>query len=540
MARPSELLGRALADTFAPQAAPHRISRIATLISAALIAPTGRRRDGQPARPPLSPSYPPRRSVAAPFTPTAAADAKRRRTRGDSVRRSLLLLSLLLGWLAAFLFTASGPAYAQSLSPRPSPAASHDDQDGICRVCGLYIQRFKRTAVHLQFKNGQVEACCGIACAIRIINEHGGFSKVASADITAWDTREQIPMRSATYVIGSRVIPDTLPNVIGFSSDEAARRFVAEKGGKITPLDELDQSTSYRGLTAPFRIPPAAVPPGGVLNVNATYNSRHRDGLLRNHATMANSQGLASSPLVPTSMKMTTAATQIGYAATDDVFVALTVPEHWKSQKTLMRNATMGNGTMRNAHTSGVGDVSLAARWRFWRDTSFDNHLGVYAEVTLPTGCYNPALRDMSSMQLGTGTYTVTPGLLYSKRTGQFWVHAAALYTLTTTNSDSYKFGNSFRGGLALHWVPNHVDLVGLEADYESGDANRHNGVKVASTGRAGAYWTLVYQRQLLLVGGGHMNVNLLYGGPFYQRVNDIQLGDSSHWGAGLQWQRRF
>lgn len=427
------------------------------------------------------------------------------------------------------------PALLLAFALLLAPAGADEPEPESCRVCGMYLERFRKTVARVEYRDGTSESFCGVACAIRDINSRGGLGEVEAAEVTPWETRERKPLDQATFVIGSRLIPDMLPNIIAFESEEAAARFVAEQGGRITPLDELLENTSYRGLTAPFRIPTAAVPGAGVLNLNATYSGRSMDGLLRGSGSVTQRQGLATQPRVPSLMKTTLASVQVGYGATDDLFVALNVPELWKYQESVM-----ANGRTRTAYRNGVGDASLVARWRLWRDDDFDDHFSLYGAVTLPTGVYDPVLRDSSAMQLGTGTVSFTPGLLYSKHFDDFWFHAAATYTLTGTNAHQYRFGPMARGGVALHWVPNYKDLVGLELDFEAVEANRYRGVPVPSTGRTAGYYSLVYQRQLVLVGGGNMNVNLLYGGPLFQRVNDLQLGESAHWSAGLQWQRRF
>ncbi len=416
---------------------------------------------------------------------------------------------------------------------------SHEDQAAPdmkdCRICGMHIERYKRTAVHIEYRNGKTEAYCGVACAIRAINEKGGYDAVKSANATAWTTQEPVAMKDATYVIGSSLIPDMLPNIMAFGSEEEAKKYMAESGGKIEPLDELFVGTSYRGLTAPFRIPPAAVPSAGVFNVGLNYNTRTMDPLMSDSSTISNEEGLKSRTMVPETMTGSMTTLGIGYGVTDDLFCQVNIPDISKSQTAVNRK-----GVLSNTSNTGLGDITLVNRWRFWHDTKYDRHLGVLAAVSFPTGDYRNDLRDKPTMQLGTGAFGFTPGLLYSQHSGQFWFHAAAMYVFNQKNPDDYQFGDGYRAGLAIHWLPNTSDLLGFEYDIDNSFCNFYKGKEVPNTGRSSAYYNLVYQRKIALCWGGNMNLNLLYGIPAYQRVNGIQLGESSHTGVGLQWQIKF
>jgi nitrous oxide reductase accessory protein NosL len=404
-----------------------------------------------------------------------------------------------------------------------------------CRICGMYIERFKRTAAYVEYNDGKSEAYCGVACAIRAINERGGYDAVKTAEVTAWTTQERVAMKEATYVIGSNLVPDMLPNIMAFGSEDSAKKYIAESGGKIEPLDELFVGTSYRGLTAPFRIPPAAVPSAGVLNVGLNYSTRSMDSLMNGATTISNEEGLKTRAMVPETMNGSTTMLQVGYGVTDDLFCQVNMPDISKTQWAVNRKGVVSETT-----NTGLGDISLVNRWRFWHDTNYDRHLGLLAAVNFPTGSYKTELRDKPTMQLGTGAYGFMPGLLYSQHSGQFWFHAAIMYLFNQQNSDNYKFGDGFRAGLAIHWLPNTSDLLGIEYDIDNSFCNFYKGNEVPNTGRSSAYYNLVYQRKVALFWGGNLNLNLLYGIPAFQRMNGMQLGELNHKTIGLQWQRRF
>lgn len=440
----------------------------------------------------------------------------------------------VLGKLTVILLLAAMLALAAAPTCRGAEH-EHAEKDKICRICGMYIERFIRTAAYVEYNNGKSEAYCGVACAIRAINEKGGLDSVRSAFVTGWTSQEQVAMKDATYVIGSKLVPDMLPNIIAFESGEKAQEFMAKNGGHIESLETLLGGTSYRGLTAPFRIPPAAVPSEGVLNIAFFYNNRNMDPLMKDSGTISNAEGLKSRPMVPEVMTGSTTMLGIGYGFTDDLFCQVGIPEITKNLTSVDRK-----GRSSGISTNGMGDIQLMNRWRFWHDENYDKHLGLMGAISFPTGDYRSDLRDKPTMQIGTGAFAFTPGLLYSQHMGQFWLHLAGMYTFNLQNSDQYMFGDTLKAGLALHWLPNTSDLLGLEFDMESSLPNTYKNNEVANTGRSAYYYNLVYQRKIALFWGGNMNINFLYGIPAYERVNGIQLGESSHTSIGIQWQRKF
>ncbi|MBI4871683.1 MAG: nitrous oxide reductase accessory protein NosL [Candidatus Riflebacteria bacterium] len=441
-----------------------------------------------------------------------------------------LYKDVLLLFVAVALVMGSSPVYLTAAEP-PARLPSDD----ICSICGMYIQRFLRTAVYVEYAKGETESYCGVACAVRAINEAGRLDAVETAQVTSWTSRRRVPMKEATYVIGSKLVPDMLPNIIAFGSRAEADSFMARKGGKLRPLSRLLEDTSYRGLTAPFRITPAAVPSAQVLNVAVNYATRRMGGLLRGSHEISQAEGLAAATQVPARMEMTLRTLGIGYGLTDEVFSQLSVPFASRDMTGAKRD-----GTSQETSTDGFGDATLMTRWRFWHDTDYDRHLGILAGVTLPTGDYRSALRTKANVQEGLGAYAFTPGLLYSHRLGEFWFHAAATYAFNRENSDDYRFGNCFKAGVAAHWLPNSRDLLGLEVDFENTLANEYLGVNQANSGRRAAYASLVYQRRFLLVWGGNLNLNALFGVPLAEDVNGTQLGEKNHGLLGLQWQRKF
>jgi nitrous oxide reductase accessory protein NosL len=412
----------------------------------------------------------------------------------------------------------------------------------ICRICGMYIERFKKTTAQVEFKNGKTYAYCGVSCAIRAINESGGEDFVKSAVVTGWTSQKPIDMNKAIYIIGSRLIPDMLPNIIAFDSKESAQGFMAKYGGKVVPLETLFVSTSYRGLTMPFRIPSAAVPGQGVFNAGSNFNVMRKDILMKGDRPISKEDAFRYRKMIPDTMNAIMVPFAIGYGVTDDIFCTAAIPYITKDMHGLrsqMKNplAVRDNTTTRS---DGIGDLQLNTRWRLWHDTFFDKHLGVLGAIGVPTGRFNNSLRDKPMLQTGNGSFSYTAGPLASIHIGDFWGHIAGTYTVNTTNYKKYKFGDILNYGFAIHWLPNTADLFALEFDTNQCFPNYDRDVKVENTGTFAFCCNLGYQRKIFLLMGGNMSFNALFGLPLYQHVKNVQLGESWHGSLGLQWQRKF
>lgn len=463
------------------------------------------------------------------------------------MKKTILILGI---GVMVCLFTPHGtPAcWAKVEEPTAQKTLQENEFTGdhkICRVCGMYIKRFKRTAAYIDFTNGKSYAYCGVSCAIRTLNEKGGFDAAKSAYVTAWDSQEKVEMQKATYVIGSRLIPDMLPNIIAFGSKEAAEAFIKEKGGKIESLGALLAGTSYRGLTMPFRIPAAAVPSKGVFNWASGFAVKKMHGLKHGNNHITNTDGLSRRMKIPTSMITYMFPQGFGYGITDNIFGSVSYPYIVKQMKT--RGYTMTNTVPRRRidnsngfQRSGFGDLSLGARWRLWHDMEFDKHLGMLGAVSVPTGHFDKNIRDKPTLQLGTGAFGFTTGLLYSQHIGKFWVHAAGTYQWNLENHSGYDYGDNIKYGLAIHYLPTIKDLFGFELDTETALRNKDHRVKVSCTGRTTLNYNFIYQRQVLLCFGGNLNASGLIGFTAYDHVKDYQLGESFHAAANIQWTRKF
>ncbi len=112
-----------------------------------------------------------------------------------------------------------------------------------CVVCNMGIDKYQKTAAELVLKDGTIEHTCGVACMLRAIENAGGLSAFKSLQVRDWVTGKLLAAETATYVLGSQVYPDMMPNYIAFAKREEAETFAAKEGG-----DVIDFQTALKVL----------------------------------------------------------------------------------------------------------------------------------------------------------------------------------------------------------------------------------------------------------------------------------------------------
>jgi hypothetical protein len=328
-------------------------------------------------------------------------------------------------------------------------------------------------------------------------------------------------------VIGSEIIPDMVPSIIAFASEDEAKKFRDEHGGRIVPMNELLKIISPFGQTVPFRIPPAATPPTGVFSVALGQ------GLVSNTHLMSGTEEIDDRPGSPKDQQTLGTSLRLLYGITDDLVVETSVAR-FKRTLTVIRP----NGTEFESDEAGAGDVDLTFRWRLYRDDYFDKHVSLLMGTTLPTGHFVKGRPQ--GLQLGTGAYSVSVGPLYSQHIGAFWLHGSAVYRYNFENNDDVQAGDSIQGGVAVHYTHNYDQMIGLELDGVASSKNQTNGVDTPNTGRTSVFANAVAHWRVALFWGGNFSLRGLVGVPLYERVNGRQLGESYHATLAVNWQRRF
>lgn len=334
-----------------------------------------------------------------------------------------------------------------------------------CRVCGMYIDQYEKSAAELILKDGTMEHTCGVACMLREVEDAGGISAFKSVKVHDWVSGNLVDAQTATYVMGSDVIPDMVPNYIAFAKREDAEAFAAKEGGDVIDFNIAYDDVSPVGTTSPFRIRTAVTPGKGNFSVGMMYGYQQKDDLKVGSNGVNPNDFIHSNraqPKAPQEMQVQQQAVTLNYSPTDNLALFMNMPWFEKRMTTLTQ-PTAGSFGQTVDNTNGLGDISIEGRYNLWRSTRWDKFATVLLGTSLPTGQFNAA-RDAATglisqgpgLQLGKGAATFTGGLLYSQRWKDFWMHTTALYNANPENSDNYAFGDVASAGLALHYTPNY------------------------------------------------------------------------------------
>jgi nitrous oxide reductase accessory protein NosL len=437
-----------------------------------------------------------------------------------------------------------------------------------CRVCGMYIDQYQKTAAELVLKDGTIEHTCGVACMLREVTDAGGYSAFKSVKVHDWVSGKLVDAETATYVLGSNVIPDMVPNYIAFAKREEAEAFVAKEGGEVIDFNVAYNDVSPVGTTTPFRIRTAVTPGKGNFSAGIVYgyNQANEVHVGSNGVTPRDFiQSNPAQPKNPNLMQVNQEALTFNYSPIDDLALFMNVPWFEKSMTTMTQTQpkpvpgkpiTAGAFAETSTNTNGIGDISLEGRYNLWRSTRWDKFATVLLGTSLPTGQFNNT-RDAKTglismpqgLQLGKGTATFTGGLLYSQRWKDFWLHTMVLYNVNPENSDNYAYGDVAIAGFGLHYTPNYNWMVGIEMDASYTQKNTDKGIKIGNTGGTATNLAFVSDYRFLNAFGGNFKLRSSVGLPIYQDLNyqnmpstgrgpfeQVQLGGGFFANASIVW----
>jgi hypothetical protein len=125
-----------------------------------------------------------------------------------------------------------------------------------------------------------------------------------------------------------------------------------------------------------------------------------------------------------------------------------------------LREASLGGAPdfESNGDQSGLGDLSLFAQWRCYKDASTDRSASLYGGVRLPTGETNLLASDGSRLepdhQPGSGSVDPFVGLAVAQGFGATTLGASAVYTLAGEGSQNSNLGDVLRVNFGLGWLP--------------------------------------------------------------------------------------
>jgi nitrous oxide reductase accessory protein NosL len=415
-----------------------------------------------------------------------------------------------------------------------------------CHICGMYIDQYQSTAALLVDKSDKTYETCGVACMIRTINDKGGPGAFTKIEVRDWVSKTRIPADQAVYVIGSRLIPDMMPNLIAFRGKEEAEAFIKDNGGQQLNFTQALMSISPMGMTMPARIKTAALAPKGGFMGGVGYMHMTMDRVKLGPDSV-NPYDLARRPGQQTAPKQMTSDAEmvmINYGITDNLNLSLGAAYFDKTMETYKK----GGQTTETTKNSGFGDIDASFRYNLWHDNYFSKFFTVLVGTSLPTGQFKKEFITMPGLQLGNGSFSFTGGLLFSHRFKDLWFHYQASYTGNLENSDDYRFGSLTRLGAALHYTPTYDLMAGIELDGTYYGKDQYQGSSVDSTGGFRSNLAGVVDWKFLTVLGGNFSLRLSGGVPIYEDLNHYAVGstEKAKMGGGyfvsfmLNFNRRF
>ncbi len=238
----------------------------------------------------------------------------------------------------------------------PTSARAGEERES-CHLCGMWIDQYQRTACELVHNDGKTEHTCGVACMLRIVQENG-VSAFRSIRVKDWNNGTGVDSRDAWYSIGSRLIPDMIPNYIAFADRIEAEVFAAEKGGAVLSFVSAMETISPRGMTQPFRIRQAVTPGQGSFGLGIVYAYMIKDKVAIGSDSQDPESFINNNPAQPRAPKKMETQIQtlvMNYGITDRLAMQVNLPYFEKSMETLVRQGKQV--VTASANDDGIGDL---------------------------------------------------------------------------------------------------------------------------------------------------------------------------------------
>ncbi len=437
-------------------------------------------------------------------------------------------------WIVLLVLCSSSlPALAGNQSSRPG-----------CHVCGMYIDQYQKTTGEITSKNGMVMKSCGVACLLRMVQDGGGPDGFTSIRARDFISGQQVDAKHATYVLSSDVIPDMLPSLIAFAQKIEAEKFHAEHGGQLINFTQALRVISPMAMTMPARILTAVVPAKGSSGIGLGLMSMKMDTVKigSNSVEVEDFIQRPGQTMGPKEMSSQGTMLMASYGITDKLAINLNLPY---LEKKMTKYAMGGTSSDKN---SGIGDLNLSMRYNFFKDIFYNHFITVYGGTTLPLGDFDLEWLDMSGMQLGSGAFSFSTGLLYSYRYNNLWLHSMVGYTHRLENNDDYQFGYENKYGVALHHTPNYNLMYGLEAEGVYSSKNQYQDVDIDNSGGFRSKIAAIFQYRFITALGGNFSLRLSAGLPIYEDLNHttamgmekVQLGGGWFGNVAISFKRRF
>ena len=216
----------------------------------------------------------------------------------------------------------------------PALTCAEEERES-CHLCGMWVDQYQRTACELVYTDGKTEHTCGVACMMRIVQENG-VSSFRSIRVRDWNKGTEVAAQDAWYSIGSRLIPDMIPNYIAFADRNDAESFATEKGGAVLSFVSAMETISPRGMTQPFRIRQAVTPGQGSFGLGIVYAYMLKDRVVTGTDSQDPESFINTNPAQPRAPKQMEVQTQtlvMNYGITDRLAMNMNLPYFEKAWK---------------------------------------------------------------------------------------------------------------------------------------------------------------------------------------------------------------
>jgi hypothetical protein len=190
--------------------------------------------------------------------------------------------------------------------------------------------------------------------------------------------------------------------------------------------------------------------------IGYSYMSMDMRGNRSGTLAVTDSDVLQDFMVAPTLMEMETHMLMVMYGVSDRLTLMVMAP----LRRTNMDHVTR-MGMLFTTESSGIGDIGTRATWSIIGRAGEAHRLMLDAGATLPTGTVDArgdtpaatATRLSYPMQLGTGTFSINPGVTYLGEGGPFaWMLEGTTKLQLGRNSEGYALGHRHRLSGAFWW----------------------------------------------------------------------------------------
>ncbi|VAX09938.1 hypothetical protein MNBD_GAMMA26-1476 [hydrothermal vent metagenome] len=220
------------------------------------------------------------------------------------------------------------------------------------------------------------------------------------------------------------------------------------------------------GGNMPMNIPGAGVPETKEVRIKASTMFMSMKDLQDKGDDLSSSDVLGMPAMgkfmaAPTRMDMRMFNLTLGYSFTDDLFGGVMLM-HKENRMDMKFNTMMAGMTGQNGFTmesTGIADTMLMGKYRLFADDPLipTRQVSLFFGLNLPTGSIDKknsdhplAMRKTEllpySMQLGSGTFDPSLGILYQGSNSPYWWGVNTTYTARLYENDrDYRLGNELK-----------------------------------------------------------------------------------------------